>query len=72
MLFIKINSIDDLEILKRMLIEKEKEKDDIANNLDIAARLGLAISEKNEELQMKLNLVTQSENQTYSKVCYIY
>jgi chromosome segregation ATPase len=64
----EVNSIEDTELLRQMLIQKEQEKDDIANNLDIAARLGLAISEKNEELQMKLNMATQSESQAYYKL----
>ena len=51
-----------------MLIEKEQEKETIVTNLDIAARLGLVVSEKNEELQMKLNLATQGEAQAYMKV----
>jgi len=64
----QVNSIDDKEVLRHMLIQKEQEKDDIANNLDIAARLGLAISEKNEELQAKLERITQSEAQAYTKL----
>ncbi|KAG9298787.1 hypothetical protein G9A89_012855 [Geosiphon pyriformis] len=64
----EVNAIEDTELLRRMLIQKEQEKDDIVNNLDIAARLGLVISEKNEELQMKLNLVTQAEAQAYFKL----
>ncbi|CAG8438983.1 5771_t:CDS:2 [Ambispora leptoticha] len=64
----KVNSIEDTDLLRRMLIQKEQERDDIASNLDIAARLGLAISEKNEELQMKLNLATQAEAQAYFKL----
>lgn len=63
-----VNSIDDKEVLRSMLIQKEQEKDDIANNLDIAARLGLAISEKNEELQKKLNIATQAEAQAYMRL----
>ncbi|CAI2170388.1 408_t:CDS:2 [Funneliformis geosporum] len=63
-----VNSIDDKEVLRSMLIQKEQEKDDIANNLDIAARLGLAISEKNEELQKKLNFATQAEAQAYMRL----
>jgi len=51
-----------------MLIEKEQEKETIVTNLDIAARLGLVVSEKNEELQLKLNLATQGEAQAYMKV----
>ncbi|CAG8493293.1 23149_t:CDS:2 [Dentiscutata erythropus] len=59
----EVNSIDDKEILRRMLIQKEKEKEDMAQNLDVAARLGLAISEKNDELQLKLDQAKQAVNQ---------
>ncbi|CAG8719617.1 6268_t:CDS:2, partial [Racocetra fulgida] len=62
-----VNSIDDAEVLRRMVIQKEKEKDDIAQDLNMAARLGLVISEKNEELQMKLDLAKQAEEQAYLK-----
>ncbi|KAF0419079.1 hypothetical protein F8M41_007199 [Gigaspora margarita] len=64
----EVNSIDDTELLRRMVIQKEKEKDDMAQNLDVAARLGLAISEKNEELQLKLDLAKQAEQQAYLKL----
>ncbi|CAG8570462.1 8230_t:CDS:2 [Paraglomus brasilianum] len=64
----EVNSIDDKDILRRMLIEKEQEKETIVTNLDIAARLGLVVSEKNEELQLKLNLATQGEAQAYMKL----
>ncbi|CAG8542327.1 5894_t:CDS:2 [Diversispora eburnea] len=64
----EVNSIDDKEVLRRMLIQKEQEKDDIVQNLDMAARLGLAISEKNEELQLKLDIAQQAEAQAYLKL----
>lgn len=64
----EINSIDDKEVLRRMLIQKEQERDDIAQNLDMAARLGLVISGKNEELKMKLDLAQQAEAQAYLKL----
>lgn len=51
-----------------MLIQKEQEKDHIVSNLDKAARVGLAISEENEELRMKLDFVTQAEEQAYMKL----
>ncbi|RUP48521.1 hypothetical protein BC936DRAFT_144454 [Jimgerdemannia flammicorona] len=63
----EINSIDDVEFLRRLVIEKEREKQSIANDLDIAARLGLAISETNEEMQVKVLIrlisVMEHENQ---------
>lgn len=64
----EVNSIEDREVLRRMLIQKEQEKDDIVSNLDKAARVGLAISEENEELRMKLDFATQAEEQAYMKL----
>ncbi|RUS12500.1 hypothetical protein BC937DRAFT_87721, partial [Endogone sp. FLAS-F59071] len=51
----EINSIDDINLLRQLVIEKEREKQSIANDLDLAARLGLAISETNEEMQVKVD-----------------
>lgn len=64
----EVNSINDTETLRRMLIQKEQEKDHIVSNLDKAARVGLAISEENEELRMKLDFFTQAEEQAYMKL----
>uniref|UniRef100_A0A1D1XF22 SWI5-dependent HO expression protein 3 n=1 Tax=Anthurium amnicola TaxID=1678845 RepID=A0A1D1XF22_9ARAE len=64
----EVNSIDDTEVLRRMLIQKEQEKDHIVNNLDKAARVGLAISNENEELRMKLDFATQAEEEAFMKL----
>ncbi|KAG0165496.1 hypothetical protein DFQ28_008634 [Apophysomyces sp. BC1034] len=61
--FVKeVNAIDDLDILRQQLIEKERERQSIANDLEVAARLGLVISETNEAIQMKLAQL-ERENQ---------
>lgn len=38
-----------------MLFEKERERASLANDLDVAAQLGLVVSETNEALQLKVN-----------------
>ncbi|ORY99272.1 hypothetical protein BCR43DRAFT_503985 [Syncephalastrum racemosum] len=50
----EVHSVTDINILRRRLIEKERERQSIANDLDVAARLGLVISETNEALQIKI------------------
>ncbi|KAI9254508.1 hypothetical protein BDA99DRAFT_518601 [Phascolomyces articulosus] len=53
--FVKqVNAVEDIETLRRLLIEKERERTSIANDLDVAARLGLVISETNEAIKIKL------------------
>ncbi|KAI8374270.1 uncharacterized protein BYT42DRAFT_499220 [Radiomyces spectabilis] len=53
--FVKeINAIDDVETLRQLVIRKERERQSIANDLDVAARLGLVISETNEAIHIKL------------------
>lgn len=37
-----------------MLFEKERERASLANDLDVAAQLGLVVSETNEALQLKV------------------
>lgn len=37
-----------------MLFEKERERAGLANDLDVAAQLGLVVSETNEALQLKV------------------
>ncbi|CAO3638996.1 unnamed protein product [Cunninghamella echinulata] len=50
----EVNAIDDIEYLRKLLIEKEREKQSIANDLDVAAHLGLVISQTNEALEIKV------------------
>jgi hypothetical protein len=49
-----------METLRLLLIDKERERQSLANDLDVAARLGLVISETNEALHIKVKKVTQS------------
>jgi hypothetical protein len=50
----EIFAISDVHKLHEIIMEKEREKQHMASDLDMAARLGLAISEANEELQAKV------------------
>lgn len=49
-----ILAIGDVHKLHEIIMEKEREKQHMASDLDMAARLGLAISEANEDLQAKV------------------
>ncbi|KAI7869917.1 hypothetical protein BDF14DRAFT_1777593 [Spinellus fusiger] len=61
--FVKeVHEIDDIDTLRHMVIRKERERQSIANDLDVAARLGLVISETNEAIQIKLAQL-ERENQ---------
>ncbi|CAO0793456.1 unnamed protein product [Mucor circinelloides] len=53
--FIKeVYAVDDIETLRQIIIRKERERQSIANDLEVAARIGLVISETNEAIQLKL------------------
>jgi hypothetical protein len=45
-----------METLRLLLIDKERERQSLANDLDVAARLGLVISETNEALHIKVKI----------------
>ncbi|KAI7851408.1 hypothetical protein BDC45DRAFT_515699 [Circinella umbellata] len=61
--FVKqVNSVEDITTLRRLLIEKERERTSIANDLDVAARLGLVISETNEAIKIKLAHLEQEND----------
>lgn len=47
-------AIDDIETLRQLIIKKERERQAIANDLEVAARIGLVISETNEAIQLKV------------------
>ncbi|KAL1923881.1 uncharacterized protein VTP21DRAFT_6916 [Calcarisporiella thermophila] len=64
----EVTSIQDLNLLKRLLIDKEREKIATVNDLQVAARLGLALSEANEQMQSKLNEVMEAESETKAKL----
>lgn len=58
--FIKeVYAVDDIETLRQIIIKKERERQSIANDLDVAARIGLVISETNEAIQIKVVLKTE-------------
>lgn len=46
--------MDDIDTLRQIIIRKERERQSIANDLDVAARIGLVISETNEAIQIKV------------------
>jgi hypothetical protein len=50
--------INDPVVLRKLLIEKEKERQTLASNLDLAARLGLGLQQQLEQVELE----------TYSKV----
>ncbi|CEP20123.1 hypothetical protein [Parasitella parasitica] len=50
----EVYAVDDLETLRQIIIRKERERQSIANDLEVAARIGLVISETNEAIQLKL------------------
>jgi len=55
--FIKeVYAVDDIETLRQIIIRKERERQSIANDLEVAARIGLVISETNEAIQLKVPL----------------
>ncbi|ORX99936.1 hypothetical protein K493DRAFT_313031 [Basidiobolus meristosporus CBS 931.73] len=56
----QVNNICDINQLKQMVIEKEKE-------LHLAATLGFAIAKKNEELEAKLQLFSQSHSTEHTE-----
>jgi hypothetical protein len=54
--FIKeVYAVEDIDTLRKLLIDKERERQSVANDLDVAARLGLVISETNEAIQIKVS-----------------
>lgn len=53
--FVKeIYALNDIDTLREIIIRKERERQSIANDLEVAARIGLVISETNEALQIKV------------------
>ncbi|KAI8379872.1 hypothetical protein EDC96DRAFT_492055 [Choanephora cucurbitarum] len=64
-LFVKeVYAIDDIESLRQLVIRKERERQSIANDLEVAARIGLVISETNEAIQIKLEQL-ERENKLF-------
>jgi hypothetical protein len=53
--FVKeVYAINDVDILRQIIIRKERERQSISNDLEVAARIGLVISETNEAIQIKV------------------
>ncbi|KAI8979765.1 hypothetical protein BDF20DRAFT_871546 [Mycotypha africana] len=66
-MFIKeIYAIDDVNLLRQLVIKKERERQSIANDLEVAARIGLVISETNEAIQVKLEQL-ERDNKLYQE-----
>ncbi|KAI8089693.1 uncharacterized protein BX664DRAFT_280827 [Halteromyces radiatus] len=69
--FIKeVYAVDDIDILRKLLIEKERERQSVANDLDVAARLGLVISETNEAIQIKLAHLERENQELQDALVY--
>ncbi|RCI05853.1 hypothetical protein CU098_013376 [Rhizopus stolonifer] len=63
--FVKeVYAIQDMDTLRQLVIRKERERQTIANDLEVAARIGLVISETNEAIQIKLEQL-ERENKLY-------
>lgn len=56
--FVKeVYAVDDIDTLRQIIINKERERQTIANDLEVAARIGLVISETNEAIQLKVIII---------------
>ncbi|RCI04179.1 hypothetical protein CU098_008417 [Rhizopus stolonifer] len=65
--FVKeVYAVDDIDTLRQIIINKERERQTIANDLEVAARIGLVISETNEAIQLKLEQL-ERENRMYQE-----
>ncbi|KAI7891271.1 uncharacterized protein EV154DRAFT_508500 [Mucor mucedo] len=62
----EVYAVDDIETLRQIIIRKERERQGIANDLDVAARIGLVISETNEAIQIKLEQL-ERENRMFQE-----
>ncbi|ORZ25199.1 hypothetical protein BCR42DRAFT_363206 [Absidia repens] len=71
--FVKeVYAIDDINALRQLLIDKERERQGVANDLDVAARLGLVISETNEAIQVKLSHLEQENQELQNALVYAH
>ncbi|KAK3808732.1 MAG: hypothetical protein J3Q66DRAFT_355494 [Benniella sp.] len=59
-LLAQIEHINDPELLKQMLIQKEQERQGLSANLDLAARLGLSLHEQIQRLEQDSSAKIQS------------
>ncbi|KAG1053759.1 hypothetical protein G6F46_000320 [Rhizopus delemar] len=62
----EVYALDDIETLRQLIIKKERERQAIANDLEVAARIGLVISETNEAIQIKLEHL-ERENRMFQE-----
>ncbi|CAO3579287.1 unnamed protein product [Absidia cylindrospora] len=71
--FVKeVYAIDDIDTLRQLLIDKERERQGVANDLDVAARLGLVISETNGAIQVKLSHLEQENQELQNALVYAH
>ncbi|KAI8976056.1 hypothetical protein BDB01DRAFT_364254 [Pilobolus umbonatus] len=61
-----VYAIEDIDTLRQILIRKERERQSIANDLEVAAHIGLVISETNEAIQLKLEQL-ERENKFFQE-----
>ncbi|KAG0224997.1 hypothetical protein BGW42_004729 [Actinomortierella wolfii] len=52
-LALEVEKIQDTALLRRLLIEKEQERQHLASDLDLAARLGLGLQQQLEHVEME-------------------
>ncbi|KAI9243988.1 hypothetical protein BY458DRAFT_530000 [Sporodiniella umbellata] len=62
----EVYAVDDIDTLRQIIINKERERQTIANDLEVAARIGLVISETNEAIQLKLEQL-ERDNRMYQE-----
>ncbi|KAF9956125.1 hypothetical protein BGZ65_002947 [Modicella reniformis] len=59
-LMTQIEHINDPDLLKQLLIQKEQERQGLSANLDLAARLGLSLHEQIQSLEQESSVQIQS------------
>ncbi|KAF9401508.1 hypothetical protein BGX21_001488 [Mortierella sp. AD011] len=59
-LLARVHQIDDPDLLRQLLIQKEQERQGLASNLDLAARLGLDLHQQIQRLELESTLQIQS------------
>ncbi|KAF9113012.1 hypothetical protein BGX27_002364 [Mortierella sp. AM989] len=56
----RVHQISDPDLLKQLLIQKEQERQGLASNLDLAARLGLDLHQQIQRLELESTIQIQS------------
>ncbi|KAF9961067.1 hypothetical protein BGZ72_005025 [Mortierella alpina] len=59
-LLAQVENIHDTDLLRRLLIQKEQERQGLASNLDLAARLGLDLHQQMQRLEVESSSKIQS------------